>query len=47
LAITELAHGSDTKRLKTTATYDHSTQEFIINSPGIEAAKCWVGNLGW
>ena len=46
LAITEVAHGSNTKRIRTTATYDPSTEEFIIHTPDFEAAKCWVGNLG-
>ncbi|CAD7085580.1 unnamed protein product [Hermetia illucens] len=46
LAITEVAHGSNTKCIRTTATYDPKTQEFIINTPDFEAAKCWVGNLG-
>lgn len=46
LAITEMSHGSNTKRIRTTATYDPNTQQFIINTPDVEAAKCWVGNLG-
>ncbi|KAF2895681.1 hypothetical protein ILUMI_10461, partial [Ignelater luminosus] len=45
LALTEVAHGSDTKNMRTTATYDKETQEFIINTPDFKAAKCWVGNL--
>lgn len=32
--------------MKTTATYDKDTEEFILRSPNFEAAKCWAGLLG-
>jgi acyl-CoA oxidase len=42
-AQTELGHGSDVRSLETTATFDEKTQEFVINTPSISAAKFWPG----
>ncbi|CAO3639756.1 unnamed protein product [Cunninghamella blakesleeana] len=45
-AQTELGHGSNVQGLRTTATLDTNTDEFIIHSPDITAAKWWIGGLG-
>ena len=38
-----MGHGSNVAKVETTATYDHSTREFIINSPTATSAKWWIG----
>ncbi|KAL5723921.1 acyl-CoA oxidase [Ranunculus cassubicifolius] len=45
-AQTELGHGSNVQGLETTATFDPSTDEFIINSPTLTSSKWWPGGLG-
>ncbi|KAM9296952.1 peroxisomal acyl-coenzyme A oxidase 1 [Gastrophryne carolinensis] len=45
-AQTEMGHGTHLRGLETTATYDPSTQEFILNSPTVSSTKWWPGGLG-
>uniref|UniRef100_A0AAY4A7W1 Acyl-coenzyme A oxidase n=1 Tax=Denticeps clupeoides TaxID=299321 RepID=A0AAY4A7W1_9TELE len=45
-AQTEMGHGTHIRGLETTATYDPSTQEFVINSPTVSSIKWWPGGLG-
>ena len=42
-AMTELGHGSFTRGLETTATYDAANEEFVIHTPSISATKWWIG----
>ncbi|XP_035916187.1 peroxisomal acyl-coenzyme A oxidase 3 [Anopheles stephensi] len=44
--LTEIAHGTNAKGMRTTATYDPTAGVYILNTPDFEAAKCWIGNLG-
>ncbi|RKT56006.1 acyl-CoA dehydrogenase [Saccharothrix australiensis] len=43
-AMTESGHGSDVQRLRTTATYDPATQEFVVHTPDRSARKDYIGN---
>jgi acyl-CoA oxidase len=42
-AMTETGHGSDVQSLETTATYDASTHEFVIDSPTPTSRKDYIG----
>lgn len=44
--MTELGHGSNVMGIETTATYDPTTQEFVINTPSDSASKYWIGGAG-
>jgi acyl-CoA oxidase len=43
-AMTETAHGSDVANLRTTATFDPATDEFVIHTPDRSAYKDYIGN---
>ncbi|MCB0925681.1 MAG: acyl-CoA dehydrogenase family protein, partial [Mycobacterium sp.] len=42
-AMTETGHGSDVQHLETTATYDPTTEEFVITSPTPSSRKDYIG----
>ncbi|XP_058828521.1 probable peroxisomal acyl-coenzyme A oxidase 1, partial [Topomyia yanbarensis] len=44
-AQTELGHGTFLRGLETTATFDETTDEIILNSPTLTAYKWWPGAL--
>src|SRR3954462_1453878 len=43
-AMTETGHGSNVQALRTTATYDADTQEFVVHTPDDDARKDYIGN---
>ncbi|PFH38229.1 acyl-CoA dehydrogenase, middle domain-containing protein [Besnoitia besnoiti] len=43
---TELAHGSNVAGLETTADFDEKTDEWVLNTPSLQATKWWPGGLG-
>lgn len=46
-AQSELGHGSNVAGLETTATFDSLRDEFIIDTPSVNATKYWPGDLGY
>eukprot|EP01060_Flectonema_neradi_P010575 TRINITY_DN17658_c0_g1_i1.p1 TRINITY_DN17658_c0_g1~~TRINITY_DN17658_c0_g1_i1.p1 ORF type:complete len:723 (+),score=185.67 TRINITY_DN17658_c0_g1_i1:67-2235(+) len=45
-AQTELGHGSNVRGLQTTATYDIAAQQFVIETPTLQATKFWNSGVG-
>jgi acyl-CoA oxidase len=43
-AMTETGHGSDVQSIRTTATFDPATQEFVVTTPDASARKQYIGN---
>ncbi|XP_051874078.1 peroxisomal acyl-coenzyme A oxidase 2-like isoform X2 [Pristis pectinata] len=44
-AQTELGHGTNLRGLETTATFDTSSQDFLLNTPKVSSIKWWPGDL--
>jgi acyl-CoA oxidase len=42
-AMTETGHGSNVQALRTTATYDADTEEFVVHTPDEDARKDYIG----
>lgn len=45
-AMTELEHGTNARAIRTEATFDPKTHEFVINTPDYLATKWWIGPTG-
>ncbi|PGH20094.1 hypothetical protein AJ80_03662 [Polytolypa hystricis UAMH7299] len=45
-AQTEVGHGSNLRGIETSATFDSTTDEFILESPTVSSSKIWIGALG-
>lgn len=43
-ALTELGFGNNSIEMETTAIFDSTTDEFIVNSPTIKSQKYWITN---
>lgn len=43
-AMTETGHGSDVQNVRTTATYDPESEEFVLDTPDEDARKDYIGN---
>jgi acyl-CoA oxidase len=42
--MTETGHGSDVHAIRTTASYEPASQEFVVDTPDDDAAKDYIGN---